>query len=175
MRNLVLDFEFTVLGPLMMLVLGSLWHASRQHLAAKRALRNVEPTIINQAQSGSLDVGLVEILNQNQRAKWQSADWLQYSICALVFLVVAMGIPDPWKLRTAYLAWKVLWLASTASLIAAIPSAWHYAKKADWPKVGLCLLITVLAATSAKHFFYQSINADHAICPHCKDDSGEDK
>jgi ABC-type uncharacterized transport system permease subunit len=89
---------------------------------------------------------------------------------AFAALCAAMLMPDTWKAVAGYLLWTALLFASFVSFIIAISMAWHYAKKSDRMRFGICLLVMLLAAASAEHFFHQRMNAQHINCPHCGDD-----
>jgi hypothetical protein len=51
--------------------------------------------------------------------------------------------------------------------------AWHYARKPDWLRCGVCLLVILMSAASTEHFSHQKTNSHRAICPHCSDDDSE--
>lgn len=170
MRNLVLDFNLTILLPLILVVLGVLWNLVRTYLEArstyKAALKRIErPFDTREEEDEFLDWG------SKRCTEWRNAKKsLRFPLVVLIVLCVLLWMPDVFKLSIAEGLWYILWMASAVSFIICIPMAWNYAKESNWLKFWLCLLALLMLAASAEHFFHQKLNADHVICPHCSDD-----
>lgn len=170
MRNLVIDFDLTVLWPLILFALVVLISSVRLYLATNRDCKAAEKRLAGTFESEEEGEKFLEWgrsrCDQKREAKgliWFSAVWS--GVLCVTFLM-----PDRVKTGVAFLAWTALSFAATVSFVVAISMAWHYAKKSDWLKFWVCLVVMLLAATSAKHFFFQSINSRHVVCPHCSDD-----
>jgi hypothetical protein len=172
-RSIVTDFELTVLWPLLVAAAALLWLAIRMRLASGRRLREVQQDFQAQMKVNEVRADTVALRNEAGSAYFHSGTLLYGVITALVLLILLLFIGDKWKVLFAYFIWGALWVASVVGFIVSLPMAWHYAKKWDWLKLGLCLLGMLLAAASAEHFFHQRINAKHIYCPHCTDDDDD--
>ena len=87
--------------------------------------------------------------------------WL--SGTALFVLCAFMFMPDRWKIFIAYLLWSGLWIVGAASFMVAIPMAWYFGKKKELLRLGICLLVLLMAAASTEHFYHQRVNAWHIL------------
>jgi hypothetical protein len=169
-RNLVLDFNLTVLLPLILVVLGVLWNLVRTYVEArstyKTTLKRIErPFDTREEEDEFLEWG------SKRCTEWRKArNCLWFPSVVLIALCALLWMPGVFTVSIAEGLWSILWFASVISFIVAIPMAWHYAKEFDWLKFGICLLAMLMLAASAEHFFHQKINARHVICPHCSDD-----
>ncbi len=85
-----------------------------------------------------------------------------------------MMLNDRWKVAIALSFWNASQYISFTAFIIAIIAAWYYASKLDGLRVGICLLVMLLAAASAEHFIHQTINAQHQVCPDCDDSDRPD-
>jgi hypothetical protein len=161
-RKLVLDFDVTVLLPLILFVLVVLWNVIQVYRWPSEELYDRKP----------FDEG-EELVNwrrerRNERDKAKRFIW--FFAIALGVLCGVMFSPGRWKIEFAYPLWDSLWLVSAIAFVILIPTAWHYARKLDWLRLIACLLAMLMAAASAEHFFHQKINARHVSCPYCSDD-----
>lgn len=170
MRNLVIDFDLTVLLPLILLALGVLWNSVRTYLESrsdyKASLKRLGmPFNSREEEDEFLEWG------SKRCAEWRKdKKFLWFPSIALVVLCALLWMPGVFTVSIAEGLWSILWFVSAVSFIICIPMAWHYAKELDWLKFGICLLAMLIAVASAEHFFHQRINARHVICPHCSDD-----
>jgi hypothetical protein len=163
-RNLVIDFDLTVLWPLILFALVVLISSIRTF---------VSPSV------GYWDaVEKGEDIDQWKRNQKQEVrDFLWFSAAALLILCAVMLMGDKWKLNLAYFAWKALEFVSAISFIIATGMAWHYAEKRERLKLVACLLAMLIAAASTEHFFHQATNSGHVVCPQCssQDDEPDDR
>jgi len=169
-RKLVIDFDITVLWPLivvsLILLVSSLrsyWKANRHWKMAVNRLR------------GSFDTReegeeILEWRGTSRRDKDRSQSLIAYSLAGVLIPSLVMLIGDKWKLEVGYFVWGGLLLSSAVSFLIAMGMTWHYAKKSDWPRLGLCLFAMLIAAASSEHFFHQHFNAHRVTCPQCDDD-----
>ena len=170
MRNLVIDFDLTVLCPLLLLSAIALWSSGRAFLSARVSCRASIKRIERPFETKEAVEEFVEW------GRSRCADMREYRklvglfVGVVVVLCAAMWMPDRWKIELAYPVWDVLWFASWMSFIITIFVAWHYAEKSDWLRFGICLLAMLMAAASTEHFDHQRMNARHVACPHCSDD-----
>lgn len=143
MRKIVLDFELTIVWPLILFALIALWNSIR-------AYRKFPP---------------------ERKEKWNARRVIWLSCAALVVLFCLLFIPDEWKAVAAYQFWSVLWFINAVSVLIGIAVGWHYARKANWFHLGLCVLLVLMMLASLEHVFHQSINARHLMCPDCANDN----
>lgn len=141
MRKIVLDFDLTIVCPLILFALITLWHSIR-------AYRRFLPS---------------------EKEKWNArrVTWLSSGV--LLGMSILLFVPDAWKALVAYNFWMALWVISGVSFLITIAAAWHYAKRAKWFHLGACVLVMLMIVASAEHFFHQKINANHVICPTCSE------
>lgn len=142
MRSLAVDFDVTVLWPLIVAALIVFGNSIRAHLLSK-------------SQGGK---------------DWTAIYWIRISVAALLVFCAVMMLDDTWKVAVASGFWRASQMVSVFTVIAAILATWYYASKLDGLRVGICLLVMLLAAASAEHFYHQTINAHHQVCPNCNDD-----
>lgn len=170
MRNLVLDFDLTVLLPLILVSLGVLWNSVRIYLEArsdyKATLKRIEmPFDTREEEDEFLEWG------SKRCAKLQEAKKSpRLPAIVLIVLCALLWMPGVFTVSIAEGLWSILWFASVISFIVAIPMAWHYAKESNWLKFWVCLLAMLMLVASAEHFYHQKTNARHVVCPHCSDD-----
>lgn len=177
MRKLVLDFDWTVLGPLILFALIVLSSSLRTYFSArtycKSAKRRLSEPFTEPFSTDEDRKELLELHSIRQQEKWNSVRPIQFSIGALVILCAAMLTVDSWKMVIAYPVWDLLSYVSGVAFIIAAVAAWHYAKKPNLVnvvKLGICFLVMLMAAASAEHFFHQKINTRHITCPECSYD-----
>jgi hypothetical protein len=156
-RKLVIDFELTVLWPLLVFALIVL-------LNSVLAWRSPGSNKYFWERSSE------ERQQEQEERRWRAKGlgWLSAVLVLLVGAVLVAG--DTVKLHVAGLAWPALQFISAITFIITIPVAWNYARTSDRLRLAICLLVLLLTAASTEHFFHQTINAQHAICPHCTDD-----
>lgn len=169
MRKLAIDFDLTVLFPLMLVALGVFWNSFRRYWESRSYYRASLKRIEKPFDSREEEDEFIEW------GSYRCTEWrkdrrsLRFPSIALIVLCVLMFMPNGFKVLAGEGIWYILSLASAVSFIICIPMAWHYAKELDWLKLGMCLLAMLMAAASAEHFIHQKDNAHHAICPHCGD------
>lgn len=144
MRKIVLDFDLTILLPLALFALITLWHSIR-------AYREFPP---------------------HRKEKWNAQRVIWISVGVLVAACGLLFVSDDWKAVAAYSSWYLLSLVSAVSFAISVGAAWHYAKRADWFRLGACVLVGLLIVASMEHFYHQKINARHVTCPECTDNNG---
>lgn len=170
MRNLVIDFDLTVLAPLILIAVGVLWNSVRTYLESrsdyKASLKRIElPFNSREEEEEFLEWG------SKRCTEWRKdRKFLWFPSIALVVLCALLWMPDGFTVFVAEGLWSILWLVCAVGFIISIPMAWHYAKESDWWKFVICLLVALMLAASAEHFFHQKINARDLNCPHCSDD-----
>ena len=99
------------------------------------------------------------------------------SAIVLVVLCAVMWMGDKWKAEIAQQVWQCLAFIGSGAFVFTIVVACYYARKVELLKLGACLLMMLLIAASLEHFFHQTANARHVVCPHCSsddDDTSED-
>lgn len=170
MRRLALDFDLTVLWPLILFAFILVWRSIRAYLSASRdynfSLKRIERTFDSrEAEDEYLEWASKRCSDRQKNKKFV---WL--SAIVLLVLCVLMAATDTWKVNVAYEAWNGLWFAGAISFIAAVYMAWRFAEERSWWKFGVCLLAVLMAAAATEHFFHQTINARRATCHHCDDD-----
>jgi hypothetical protein len=141
-RKIALDFDLTVLLPLALFALIALWNSIR-------AYREFPP---------------------HRKEKWNAQRLVWLSSGVMVAICVLLFAPDDWKSVVAYLTWDALWFSSGVLFLISVAAAWHYAKRFEWFKLGICVLVGLIIMAGAEHFFHQKINANRINCPHCSDD-----
>lgn len=161
MRNLVFDFEVTILWPLILVSIVVLWSSIRTYRWPSDEWWE-RPNLDEHEKYAEW-----EQRRREEKRKAQEVAW--FSVAALVVTCAVMLFRDGWKTQVAYLAWKGLEFISFISFIITFFMAWHYARKVDRLRLGICMLAMLLAAASTEHFFHQTINAGHIACPHCSD------
>lgn len=173
MRKLVLDFDVTVLVPLILVAIGVLWNSVRRYWESRSdyraSLKRIErPFDSREDEDEFLEWGSKRCTEwrKDRRLLWLTSI-VFVAICAL------MMAPDGFKVSVAEGFWSLMWFVGAASFIICIPMAWHYSKESDWLKFGICLLAMLIAAASAEHFLHQKDNAHHVNCPHCGDDDDD--
>lgn len=174
MRNLVIDFELTILFPLILLALIVFWIQFRAYLSARSDCKAATKRL--KGSFGTREEG-EECLawgTSRYRDKRRARQLAVFLACALVVLCAVIFLPESWKADAAFLSFSLMFFVSTISFLIAIPVAWQYAEKSDWLKLGICLLAMLMAAASAEHFSHQQTNARHITCPHCNNDDGPD-
>lgn len=173
MRKLVIDFDLTVLFPLILVALGVLWNSVRRYWESrsdcKAALRRIEkPFDTREEGEEFFEWG------SKRCAEWrEDKKSLWFPSIALIALCALMFMPDGFKVFVAEGFWSIAWMVSGLCFIVCIPMAWHYAKELEWLKFGICLLAMLMAAASAEHLVHQKFNAHHVNCPHCGDDDDD--
>ncbi len=83
---------------------------------------------------------------------------------------------DGWKAHIAYLLWSGLQFISLLALMVTPFMAWHYARKVDRLRLGICVLAMLLWLLPAPNTSStQTINARHINLPaNCSDDDQSD-
>ena len=157
MRNLVIDFELTVLWPLLAFALIVLLNS---------VLAYHSPGLDQYFGEKSPE----ELRQQKEERKWRAKFLAWLSGFLVLILSTVLMVRDPIKLYVASQVWPVLQIISVLTFFITIPAAWIYARSSDRLKLAICLLVLLFTAASTEHFFHQTINARHAICPHCSDD-----
>lgn len=169
MRKIVLDFDLTILAPLILTALVVLWKAVRKWFSSKADYRACVELLALPLESKEEIEETLERKRERQQEIRQSKDVLWFSSVALVVLCAAWLIPDSWKVLAGYFVWYVLSLAGPIAIIFAILAAWDYAMKPNLIKFVVCILAILMAAASTEHFYHQKINANHVICPNCSE------
>jgi uncharacterized integral membrane protein len=169
-RKLALDFDLTVLWPLILFAFILVWRSVRAYLSANRdykfSLKRIEGAFDSrEAEDEFLEWGSKRCADRQKTKKFV---WL--SAILFLVLVALMLATDKWQVTFAYGAWEGLWFAGMISFVTAGIMAWRYAEERNWWKFGVCLLAILMAAAATEHFFHQTANAHRAICPHCDDD-----
>ena len=133
MRKIVFDFDLTILWPLIIFAIMTLWHSVR-------AYRSLPP---------------------NRKEKWNARRVIWLSSVVLVAVCGLMLAPDEWKTVAAYLIWDLLSFIAPLSFVITLVAAWDYAKRMEWFRLGVCVILMLMIAASIEHFYHQKINADH--------------
>jgi hypothetical protein len=144
-RKIVFDFDLTVLWPLILFALITLWHSIR----------------------------LYREFPASRKEKWFAQRLIVISAGALLAACALLAVPDGWVAVAAYSAWSILSLVSGALFLISIAVAWHYAKRLEWFKLAVCVLVALMIVAGAEHFYHQKINANHAICSNCGSDESD--
>jgi hypothetical protein len=145
-RKIVLDFDLTVLWPLVVFALITLWNSIRAYRA----------------------------LPPHRKEKWNAQRLIWISAGVVVAACGLLLSPDGWEAVAAYSVWSILSLISGVLFLISIVAAWHYAKRLEWFRLLVCVLVMLMIVAGAEHFFHQKINANHVICPRCSDDESGD-
>lgn len=172
MRKIVLDFDLTILAPLILASLVWLWKSVRTHYSSKADYRACTELLTLDLDTKEIEETL-ERKRKRQDEIWKSKDLIRFSAVALVVLCTALFMPDGWKAVAAYGLWYMLSVASVFAVIFAILAAWDYAMKPDYLKFLIWVLAILMAAASAEHFYHQKINARHVTCPECSGDDAQ--
>lgn len=135
MRKIVLDFDLTILWPLILFSLITLWHSIR-------AFRQFPPS---------------------RKEKWNAQRLIFMSVAVIATTCALLFVPDGWKALAAYSAWSVLSLVSGVLFLISLIAAWDYAKNLEWFKLLICVLVALMIAAGAEHIFHQKLNAGHAM------------
>lgn len=134
MRKIILDFDLTILWPLILFSLITLWHSIR-------AFRQLPPS---------------------RKEKWNAQRLIGISAAVIVTAGALLFVPDGWKAVAAYLAWNVLSLVSGVLFLISLIAAWDYAKNLEWFKLLICVLVALMIVAGAEHILHQRINSGHA-------------
>jgi hypothetical protein len=166
MRKLAVDFDFTILAPLIVFLLIVLWRSVRLYRwpSEERLDRRT-------FEEGEENLKWEQKRREQKRSAKESI-WL--SSVALLATVGLVAMTDIWKVNIGSLVWKFLEFASMISFIISAGAAWHYAEKQDRLKLIACLLAMLVTAASAEHFIHQTINSSRIVCPHCSDEDQSD-
>jgi hypothetical protein len=173
MHKIAIDFDLTVLLPLILVASGVLWNSVRRCLDSRSdckaaLIRIKKPFDTREEGEEFLEWGT------KRCAEWREAKRvIWFPPIALALLCGSMLMPDGFKTSVGEGLWYILCRVGMVCFIVCIPMAWHYAKEFDWLKFAICLLAMLMLAGSAEHFFYQNINARHVNCPHCSDDDDQ--
>jgi hypothetical protein len=162
MKKLALDFDFTILAPLVLGLLIILWNAIRVYRRPTEELWEREPM---EEESGRAAWKI-----ERQHEKRKAKDVMIVSGIVLPLLFASALMSDRWKLDFGYFAWQGLAFISWVSLIFAACMVWHYSRKQQRLKLIVCLVAMLLSAASMEHFYHQSMNSGRIVCPHCKVD-----
>lgn len=168
-----MDFDLTILCPLILFASVVLLISVRAYFPSRKDCKAAAERIKGEFRTKEEGEELLEWGRGRCKEMREAKDFIWLSGIALLILCPIMLMADSWKVFTAYWLWSALSVASTVSFIVTIPVAWHYAKKSDWLRFGVCLLVMLMAAASTEHFFHQKINARHVTCPHCSDDDDQ--
>lgn len=160
MRKIVFDFDLTVLWPLILLFLVGLGRSIRTYISSKADCKACAE-VLGMSLGAQEREEILERKRTSQQQNWVSKDLIRASAIALGACSGAVFMPDNWKILAAYFSWYFLSFASAALFIFAIVLAWDYAKKSDVVKFLICILVMLIAAASAEHFYHQKINADY--------------
>lgn len=133
MRKIVIDFDLTVLWPLILFALITLWHSIRLY-------REFPP---------------------HRKEKWNAQRLIVISAGVVVVACSLFAAPNDWAAVAAYLVWSILSLVSVVLFLISIAVAWHYAKRLEWFKLAVCVLVMLMIVAAAEHFYHQKINAGH--------------
>ena len=192
MRKIVIDFEFTVLWPLILFVLIVLWNSIRTYLrpSAEREYwlpsenrghefaENDAQQKVNDARwhlrDAEWELGELEWKQRRHEEKRKAKNLAWVSAIVLAVLCTVMSLGDKWKAPISEPAWDAVGFISALAFIITIPVAWDYARKLDWLRLAACLLTMLITAASYEHSLHQSMNAHHANCPRCTDDDQPD-
>ena len=170
MRNLVIDFDLTVLWPLILLALIVLWNSVRTYLKSRSDCKASIERLKGTFETLKEGEEFLEWGRSRCQEKHKSEEFIWISSGMVAILCALMLMPDKWKVVAAHWLFNALWFVSVVSFVIAISMAWRYARKLDWLRVGVCLFVMLMAAASAEHFLHQEINARHIACPHCSQD-----
>lgn len=144
MRSLVIDFEWTVLGPAILFGLVVLASFVYEYRSAKG--------------------------NGNHQQAYIIRNLMTFMVVGLLVLSSGFLVPDRFKMFFAYQIWGLLGVVSGLSVFIATVLAWYFAKKYELLKVAACLLSVLMGAASTEHCYHQRINSQHVVCPDCNDD-----
>lgn len=166
MRNLVIDFDVTVLLPLILFTLIVLWNSIRVYRWPSRRLHECDPIVEGKELTHWKQLRLKE--------KWRAKCFAWFSGVALLLLCAVLSLGDKWKLNIAYPTWQFLQVVGIVSFIIAALMAWGYVERQEHLKLVVCLSVMLLAAASTLHFFHQTINSRHVIWPHSSEDNSDE-
>lgn len=166
MWKLVLDFDVTILLPLLLFVLIVLWNTIQAYrwptdkLLDRRELLETDETADWNR----------ERLDEKRKAR--TLIWVSAILLVLVCGVWLMS--DKWELFVAYQSWWLLRFISVFAFLFSAACAWHYARRQERLKLIACLLAMLFIAASAEHFFRQTDNSGRIACPGCDEDQPDD-
>jgi len=171
MRSLVFDFDLSILWPLILLSLIVFGNSIHVYAVAKedckRSVKRLSETGFATKEAGE---EYLEWARGRVKDRRKSVEFVRYSALTLMISITAMLAPDRWKVELMYWVSSGLGYFSAAMCFSGLAFAWHYARKLDWLRVGICLAVVVVALGSAEHFIHQEMNARRITCPHCTDD-----
>ncbi len=166
MRKLVLDFDVTILLPLLLFVLIVLWNTIQAYRWPTEKLLDRRPPL-EAEERADWDR---ERLEEKRKAK----GFIWVSAVLLVLLCGVWLIGDRWKLSFAYQTWWLLRFISVFAFLFSAACAWHYARRQELLKLIACLLAMLFIVASAEHFFHQTDNSGRIACPGCDDYQPDD-
>jgi hypothetical protein len=167
-RHLVIDFESTVLLPLILFAAIVLWNGIRVFWRPSPKLNKIRP--FPDEEDGHLEWGRLR-----DTEKYRAKELILASGGVLLVLIVAMLLKDEWKVDIAFQLWKAFEVIGLLVFFLSLAFAWYYAQNQKILKLLLCLLIMLIAASGVEHFFHQWINSGRIVCPHCGDDDSGDQ
>jgi hypothetical protein len=152
-RILVVDFEFTVLWPLLIAAGIVLWNSIQ-------AYRYPTPELESEERTAEWDQRWQDEIRKSRGMVWFSS--------ALLLVVVAVLLTnDIWKANIADQAWHLLELASFFAFLISVGMVWHYASTVNRPRLILSVVLMLLTAASTEHLSHQATNSRHIVCPDC--------
>lgn len=174
MRRIIADFYFTVLMPLSLVVIVSLWNPIRIYCSVLISLRRAEKMrlarITTEPDSEDTTLYLAKWKKDQLERKRQAEKLILSFSGALSVFIAFTFVNDRIKLYIAGWTWQALSYAIAFCFIFALGMAFHYAGKRKWLKFSLCVLALLLAAAGAEHIYNQSTNTWHMLCPDCSED-----
>jgi hypothetical protein len=168
MHKIVIDFDFTILAPLLVFLLIALWNAIQAYRWPTDKLLDRRPP---QEETQERTDWEYERRKEKRNAKTLIVVWA----IALSLLCPLWLLNDRWKLEIAFQVWQVLRFFSFFAFLFATLMAWHYARRQERLKLIACLLAMLLIAASAEHLFHQTSNTGRIVCPGCDDDQSDDQ
>jgi hypothetical protein len=167
MRSLVLDFDLTILGPLLLWLVIALWNAISVYRLASDKLCDRRAAAREAEKPFDWDY-------ERGEEKRKAGSFIWISAVSLVAVCGVWLMKDTWKLSVAYQVWELLRFTSVFAFLFSAGCAWHYAQRQERLKLVVCLLAMLFIAASAEHFFHQTDNSGRIACPGCDDQSDEE-
>jgi hypothetical protein len=167
MRTLAFDFDFTILAPLIVFLLITLWNSIQAYRWPTEELHERRPFLEQTKEYADW-----EWERQEEKRKAKTLIWV--SAIGLVLVCGAWPISDKWKVFLAHQAWSGLQIISILAFFFATWMAWGYARRQKRLQLIVCLLAMLVTAASSEHFSHQTINTGRIVCPHCGNDDQPD-
>lgn len=166
MRKLALDFDFTILAPLLLGISFALWNSVMAYRRPTDELWERRPYVD--------EPNWDDWHRERDEEKRKAAISIWVSAVGLLIFTGMWILSDGWKVNFAFQIWKSLEFISAISFVIAAGLAWQCAHGQHRLKLIACLVAMVLIAASTEHFYHQAMNSGRVACPHCGDQDQQD-